>query len=162
MKTKDFVVWLIILLIVLGAYFFIKKTKKSELQAIPYPTPSVEDRVSVKFGGLTIPNDLDKAELKGVADKDALGIATRKYSNGKFVLTVLGDLAEPKAGYFYEAWLLGNNKELVSLGTLRQAKGGYLVDFTSSKDYSSLDSIFVTVEKKHDVTPEEHVLEGSF
>ena len=51
---------------------------------------------------------------------------------------------------------------LISTGRLRIAKGGYLLEFQSSTDYSSYDNAVVTLERVADSVPEEHILEGSF
>ena len=163
MKSKDYIVWFVVLLLIFGGYFFLKKTKTSQNKEIAYPTPSsIEKKITEKFGGIVIPTDADRSDLSPVNGKDGFGMATRRYSNGKFSLTVLGDLPEPKSGQFYQAWILGNNGMPINVGKLSVAKGGYLVDFTTTGDYSNYSKVFVTLESKFDSNPEEHVLEGSF
>jgi hypothetical protein len=166
MKSRDVVAGLIIIVILITGGLLIKKNRANKL-AIPLATPSVEERVTSKFGGIILPEDGDKADLNAVSGQEGLGEAVRTNQNGKFDLTVLADLSEPKAGYFYQAWIVrGNagdeNFGYLSLGALRLAKGGYLIDFTSNKDYSDYEKVVVTLEKANNGTPETHVLEGSF
>lgn len=116
---------------------------------------------------MSIPDDVDKADLKPVVGTEGVGIATRKVENGRFDLTVLADLPAPEEGYFYQAWFgkggIGQEGSvIVSASRLRIAKGGYLSEFTSTESYTDYKDVFVTLEKNFDQTPEKQVLEGSF
>lgn len=141
MKLRDVVTGLVILVILVTSVLLIKKARVNKLQAIPSPTPSVEQRVSNKFGGLTIPDDIDKAELTDVSGGNAFGIATKGM--------VLADLPEPGDGNFYQVWEETGGR-LTLLGKMRIAKGGYLFEgkITGSK-------VIVTLGEKR-------ILEGSF
>lgn len=161
MKTRDIVTGVIVLIVLIAGVLIIRNIRNKNLKAIPSPTPSIEQKVTQKFGNLTIPANADKADLTDVSGGQGLGEAVRTFENGKFTLTVLADLPAPKAGYFYQGWI-SNGTTNLSLGQLRIAKGGYLVDFTSAKDYSSYGKVVVTLEKVLNNTPETHVLEGSF
>jgi hypothetical protein len=90
-----------------------------------------------------------------------MGLATLENQNGKFVYTVIANLEDPTPGYFYQAWIV-NGKDNVSLGQLSVEKGGWITNFTSSKDLSDHKTIWITLERANDNIPEMHILEGSF
>ena len=73
----------------------------------------------------------------------------------------MADLPDPQAGKFYEGWLVMGEK-VVSTGKFMIAKGGYLLEYESSTDYSDYNMVVVTLEQKDDKTPEVHILEGTF
>jgi hypothetical protein len=162
-KTRDVVTGFVVLIIIIAGVLWFKNSRTRRLVAIPTPTPisTIEKQVTQKFGGLKIPANADKADLTDVSGGIGLGEAARTYQNGKFSLTVLADLPDPKTGYFYQGWIVSGTT-YVSLGKLRIAKGGYLVDFTSSVNYSNFKKVVVTLEKVFNNTPETRVLEGSF
>jgi len=152
-RTRDAVIGFIVLVVLVSGAILVRNARKNKL-VLPLPTPTVEQKVTNKFGGLTIPADVDKADLNDVSGDGGLGIATRKFANGKFELTVLADLPAPKGGATYKA-LLYKGSSVISIGFLRVAKGGYLVDFTSQTNYSDYDKVVVTSGGKN-------ILEGSF
>jgi hypothetical protein len=152
-KTRDAIIGFIVLVVLISAAVLIKNARKPKV-TLPLATPTIEQRVSQKFGGLIIPSDVDKADLNAVSGSTGVGVATRKYANGKFELTVLADLPEPKAGTGYQAYLYKDSSPIL-LGTLRIAKGGYMLDFTSSKDYSDYKKVVVKLSGAS-------ILEGSF
>jgi hypothetical protein len=161
MKTRDVIVGFLVLVVAISGILIVRSSKKNKNLNLPLPTPSISQRISEKFNGITIPPNADTADLTPVAGGEGLGEAVRIFENGKFELTVLANLPQPKTGYFYQAWM-SNNTTFVSLGKLDPAKGGYLVDFTSLKNYSGYKRIVVTLEKAFDQTPESKILEGSF
>jgi hypothetical protein len=163
-KKQDVITGILVILILVGGVYFINRARKSNKIEEPIPTPSISERVSDTFGGLTIPPDVDRADLKG---DEGVGIATRSYENGRFELTVLADLENPPEGYFYQAWLVRDDPSaegsvLISASKLRVAKGGYLAEFIASEDYSDYKKVTVTLEKTFDQTPEKEILTGSF
>lgn len=165
MNKRDVVIGLVILFALAGIiYFRAKRTLPQEL-TVPQ-TLSTEDTLEQKFG-LILPEDVDRAELKDVTGGDGSGIATRKFENGRFTHTVLADLPEPAAGSFYEGWLVrgkegDDNFAFISTGKMKLAKGGYLLEFGSSSDFTSYNNVVITQEKVFDAAPETHILEGSF
>jgi len=152
-KTRDAVIGFIVLVVLITGAVLIRNSRKNKL-ALPLPTLTVEQKVTDKFGGLVIPADVDKADLTDVSGTGGLGIATRKFANGRFELTVLADLPDPRPGVSYKVFLFKDDAS-IPVGTLRVAKGGYLVDFVSSRDYSDYSKVVVTLENTN-------VLEGSF
>ena len=159
MNRRDIVIGLIILALIVGIVYFIKRPKTSTVST-ETPIETIEQKMEDNFK-LNIPEDVDKTELKDVSGGLGSGIAVRKYENGKFEHTVLADLPDPENGMFYGGWLVKDGQTVLT-GKMRVAKGGYLLNFTSDKDYSDYKEVVVTLEKTDDQTPEEHVLEGSF
>lgn len=156
MNRRDIVIGLIILALLGGVIYWLRRPRES----LEIPAPSVEEEIEETFK-LTIPEDVEKATLEDVTGGQASGIATRKFENAIFTHMVLADLPDPEAGTFYEGWLvMGDN--VISTGKMRVAKGGYLLEFESTTDYSDYNKVVVTQERVFDNTPEEHVLEGSF
>ncbi len=161
MKTRDIVTGILILVLFFSGLSYFKKVK-TKTQVDTDPTPSIEERVTTKFGGIKIPVDTHKAELIPVGKGLGIAIATKTYEGGKFKVTLLADVEAPPEGYFYQGWLTKDGTSFVSLGKLRVGKGGYMADFESVLDHSDLRKVIVTLEKTSDQKPEEHVLEGSF
>jgi len=161
MKTRDIIVGFLVLVVLITGVLLIKNSKKNKAVNLPAQTPSISQKITEKFGGITIPPNADKADLLPVAGNEGLGEVVRVFDNGKFELTVLADLGQSKNGYFYQAWM-SDGTTFISLGKLNLAKGGYLVNFSSTKNYSGYKKIVVTLEKVFDQTPEEVVLQGSF
>lgn len=160
MDRRDIVIGIVIIAL-LGGFIYFRQKRVDEEEKLKVPqTLSVEDRIEDAFK-VEIPEDVDKTELKDAKGGDASAIATRKFENGLFTHTVLADLADPEAGFFYEGWLVKGD-EVISTGKLSVAKGGYLLEFRSGRDYSDYSEVVITLEKVADKNPEEHVLEGSF
>lgn len=168
MNRKDILIGLAVIAVVAAAVYLIRRPGKTGPQ-IPTPTPrsiTVQERIEESFN-FKIPGDVERAELSDVSGGTGSGLATRKFGEGKFSHTVLADLPDPTAGSFYQGWLVRGKPEdpdfsIISTGKLRIAKGGYLLEFESRKDYSDHKSVVVTLEKKDDKKPETHILEGSF
>jgi len=169
--SRNIVIGLIALAIIVGIVFWYQKTKRS--QELPQaPQPTFEQNFENKFN-VQIPEDVEKAELSDVSGGNGSGLATRKYlpaqagENGRFTHSVLADLPDPSAGYFYEGWLVRGKEgdsdyALILTGKFQLAKGGYLLEFSSQKDYSDYKEVVVTLETVNDQKPEKHILEGSF
>ena len=152
-------------MLLVGVIYVRQRTKPQEEMIVP-ETLSSEQIFEEKFN-IQIPDDVDKAELKEVSDSGGSGIATRKFEDGKFTHSILADLPDPEQGSFYEGWLIRSEEgkddySLVSTGKLRLAKGGWMLDFTSSSDLNDHSKVLVSLEKTFDKTPEEKIIEGSF
>ncbi|KKQ52989.1 hypothetical protein A2865_02115 [Candidatus Woesebacteria bacterium RIFCSPHIGHO2_01_FULL_39_17] len=165
MKRRDIVIGILILAIVGGVIYWRQRSLPSEEMKVP-ETLSLEDTLEEKFK-IEIPEDVDKAELKDVSGGSASAIATRKFENNKFTHSILADLPDPESGSFYEGWLVrgeegSDNFSSFSTGRMRLAKGGFMLEFESSTDYSDHNKVVITSEKVADKLPEKHILEGSF
>ena len=165
MKTRDIVIGVVILLVLAGVIYYRQKQKNLPETTVPEAV-SVEKQMEDKFH-VQIPDDVSKPELKDQTGGNSTGIATENVVNGKYQASILADLPEPTAGKFYQGWVEKGTKgnsdySLVSLGKLKSAKGGWMIDFESSKDYSDHKTFIVTMESKFDSTPETTVLQGNF
>ncbi len=163
MKTRDIIIGVVVLALLAGFVYY--RNNKKETPTVP-PVVSNEKTLEDKFK-IQIPDDVDKADLKAADGGSASGIATKDFTDNKFTSSVLADLPVPAAGEFYQAWLVkgetgSSDYAVVSLGKLKTAKGGYLLDYSSKADYPDYKKVIVTLEKKSDNTPEKTVLEGSF
>ena len=165
MNRRDIVIGFIILAVVAGIIYFVRRPKTTPIET-PVATPSFEEQFENKFN-TQIPDNLDKAELKDITRQGGSGLATRNYENGIFNLTVLADLPDLEPNDFYEVWLSRgtagqNNYSLISIGSLQIAKGGFLLDFNENKNYSDYQNVIISLETKLNTSPEKIILEGSF
>jgi hypothetical protein len=164
MNKRDIVIGFVIFSVVALIIFWSKKPRVTPVET---PTPTPEVKLEEKFN-YEIPEDSNKIDLTDVSGGVSRGIATRSYKNGRFEHVILADIPDPDKGYFYQGWLTTKGKEgeegfsYVKTGKLRVAKGGYLLEFQSSRDYTSFSQVWVTLEKTDDTKPEKHILEGSF
>lgn len=158
MKAKDVVIGFVVLVVLVAGGLYVKNARKGKIN-VPTPTPSFQE-VENKFPGLKVPENADRVSLGSVSGMVGMGEAWRTFENGKFSLTVMADLPAPKVG-FYQGWIVKDGMYL-SLGKMISSKGGYIVEFSSIKDYSDYKKVVVTEEKVFDSTPETHILEGSF
>lgn len=164
MKTRDIIIGVVVILILgIGIYFLLQNGNEEEVVIEPTPTPvSVED-VEDKFN-VDIPDDAETAEMRG---EGTSALATRRIVGGLITLSILADLPDLNAGERYQAWLTKGEEgsddfSRISLGNLRIAKGGYMIDFNSSDDLDGYDHIQVSRETNSDSTPDNVVLEGNF
>ena len=165
MKIRDIVIGLLVLLLLAGVIYWRQRSQRPEEVAVPQ-TLSTEDKIEDKFN-VQIPENVDKAELKDVSGGNASGLATRKFENEEFELGILADLPAAQTGSFYEGWISKGEEgkegyEILSLGGLMVAKGGYLLDFKSVTNYSDYSKVIVSLEKSVGESPDKSVLEGSF
>ena len=160
MKRRDIVIGILVIILLGGIIYWRQKTQKKEELVVP-ETLSVQKEFEDKFK-ISIPENVDKADLSDVSEGNGLGFATRKYENGKFSHTLLADLPEAAAGSFYEGWLMEDDSKVIPTGKLLLEKGGYILEFQSTKDYSSYKKVVVSLEKRLGKSPEKNILEGSF
>jgi hypothetical protein len=146
MRGRDIVTGLVVLVILIAGVLLIKNARDKKLAGVPIPTPSIEQKIGKTFNGLTIPNDAEKAELKDVTGGTSFGIVTRT--------EVLANLPELPKGQVYQVKLENPQGKTILLGSLRIAKGGYLLEYDSSK-YPGYDKVLVVLGSKT-------LLEGSF
>ena len=55
-----------------------------------------------------------------------------------------------------------DDSKVIPTGKLLLEKGGYILEFQSTKDYSSYKKVVVSLEKRLGKSPEKNILEGSF
>jgi hypothetical protein len=151
MNRRDIIVGVVVLVGLAGLIYYWRKPPIEDELQVPQ-TLSVEDEIEGMFN-LQIPEDVDRAELSDKTGGDASGIATREQFNGKYTHTVLADLPDPQVGSYTAELVKDDN--VMTTGTLRTAKGGYLLEFQSEEDLSEYNTVRVKLG-------EEVVLEGSF
>ena len=146
MNTKRIITIFVVLIIAVAAFLILSpRFGKKPPETISTPSPSVEEQLEQKLKGLVIPDDTDKTELKNVSGGEGMGIATST--------EVVADLPGLTAGQTYQV-LLGNGTKTVLLGTMIQAKGGWMLSYDLSK-HSGFNQIFI-------VRDSERILEGTF
>ncbi len=165
-NVRDIVIGIVILVIVLGGIYLVRRQKTPAPLPTPTPVSEFEQNLKDRFN-ITVPENVEKATLKDVNGQAGEGLATRNFENQKFTFTALANLEDPKPGYFYQVWLVRGtpqdaNYNILSLGTMRLAKGGYLLEYESFKDYSDYQNVIVTLERALGAKPQERILEGSF
>lgn len=158
-SKKDIIIGFILIVAIVGGAMFYKNLKSSKVLPTP-TTSSVKSKIEGLFN-YVIPDDLDSIELKDVTGGTSRGIAARKFENGTFTQTILADLPDLTSNEFYEGWIFSGEK-YVSMGKLKVAKGGFLVDFISNTNYLDYKKVIVTKEKINDNKFKALILEGSF
>lgn len=153
MGRKEIFVGIFVILVILGIVFGVKKAKETKVKPLNIPTPSVTQELENRFN-LSISDNVEKINLQAASGFEGVGIATRKFANGIFSHMVIADLTELTSGS-YQAWLIKDENTEISTGTLKLAKGGYLVEFTSKTDYSDYKKVEVRLG-------ESIILSGSF
>ncbi|MCX6704055.1 MAG: hypothetical protein NTZ07_01270 [Candidatus Woesebacteria bacterium] len=145
MRAKDILAAFIVIVVVVAGILVIKNRAKIAQKVSPTASPSIQQQIESKFKGLVIPGDQEKIELKDVSGGLGMGIATRN--------EILADLPTLPNGQFYQGRLEKDGKTVL-LGTLKMAKGGWILNYNSSV-YPGYNKVIVTVGEKH-------ILEGSF
>jgi hypothetical protein len=153
MTRKQALVGLLVILIVIGIGVGMRRAKKTPQVPLVLPSASAYEQIQKTFN-ISLPTDVERADLKKVGSVEGMGVATRKWQNGKFEFTVLADLPDPTEGKPYQVWLQKDTGEKIFLGNLRVAKGGFLLNFESTVNFSDYKKVIV-VETAN-------VLEGSF
>lgn len=164
------VVFIVVVLIIL---FLVRRSQNSSSVAVPVYSPlptslSLYRQQLQNNFGITVPSSATTADLKDVTGGNQMGLTTLDKSAGVNDYTVLANLNDPNAGYFYQAWLVrgttgSSDFDVISLGTLSIAKGGWLIDYKSSKDLSDHKTVWITEERYATNTPAgKHILEGFF
>lgn len=152
-NRRDVILGLVIVVIIIAGALLYKNLKKDRVSATPTPVPTsiTKNKIQEMFK-YEIPDDVTYIELRDVSGGDGRGIATPS--------EILVDLPDPESGYFYQGWLEGGDK-LVSLGKLRPAKGGWLLDYDARR-YSEYKKVVVSLERVFDNSIEKRILEGTF
>ncbi len=139
-------IFVVLVAVFVGFFLLFPSLKKRPPSLnLPLATPGIEEQIEQKFGGLDIPEDAEKTELKNVSGDEGMGIATRS--------EILADLPDLEKGESYQV-LLSDGSKTILLGNLRLAKGGYILEYDSSK-YPGFNQIVVMKGSKR-------ILEGSF
>lgn len=136
MRRRDIIIGIIILIVLITGVIVINNLRAKKLLVIPTPTPSISQKINNTFPNLNIPEGTEQAELKDATGGESFGIATRT--------EIIANLPEPKAGQSYQGWLENSAGNEVLLGTLKQSKGGWILEYNSSR-YPGYNKVIVTV-----------------
>ncbi len=158
---KDILIGFVIIAVIITSILLFKKYRPNQNNKPSPTTPSQTIEFKKEFENnfrYSIPENVNAIELQDVSGGDARGIATEN--------EILVDAKDPEQNYFYEAWL-EKDGNLVTLGKLNIAKGGWLLEYDKSKydDKILPDSykkIIISLETKLDNKIEKRILEGSF
>lgn len=166
MNRRDIVVGIIVIAVLGGIIYFWRTRAPQEEITTPDTLSTTEEMLEERFG-IDIPDELDRTELNSVEGHEGSAIATRNYQDGTFEHTVLADLPQPEGDRFYEGWLVrgeegDDNFDVISTGRMREAKGGWVLEYSSGEDLTDYGKVVITLEEVADSNPEQHVLEGSF
>lgn len=161
-RGRDIAIGIVILIVGLLVIYLFRHRSATNPIASPVPTQISAFQQSLQNNfNITVPDNVAKADLKNTTDSQVQGIATADTQNGKHAYTVIADLEDPAPGYFYEGWLVNGN-DMVPMGILYSGKGGWMVTLDTAKDLGDHKTVWVTLERINDKTPEKHILEGSF
>src|SRR3989339_322964 len=150
-SRKDILVGLVIVVVVVLGVLLFKKLKTPKVLSTPIPQEvSFKNDLENSFK-FDIPDNVKTVELKDVSGGNGRAIATQT--------EILVDIEDPAVGYFYQGWL-ENGGSLISLGKLRIAKGGWLLEYDGSK-YPEYKKVIVSLEKVFDSNLEKRILEGT-
>ena len=114
MRTRDVITGLVVLGLLIGGIFWIRKVKMDR-QSLTVTPPTVEEKIPDTFNGLIVPTDTEKTELKDVSGETGAGIATRDM--------VLADLPDPEVVEYYQVFV--DDKPMGVMGIV---KGGFLFE----------------------------------
>lgn len=158
--------WLIILgvvVVVFAGWWLLRRGKDAggELGIDDVELQSMVDDF-LQERGVELPIGADRANLGDSTGGRATGVATREVMDSGYLFTVLAALPDLESGW-YEAWVSEvNESNVASLGVLRQAKGGYMLEVETDSGLSDRERVIVTQEEIDDGVPELVVLEGSY
>jgi hypothetical protein len=152
-NRRDAILGLIVIVLVIGGALLLRRYRANRVSAVATPTPmSIRKAIQEQFK-FEVPANTNSTELNDVSGGDGRGLATEK--------EILVDLPDPDSKTFYQAWLENSSGQLVSLGKLTAAKGGWLINYDAAR-YPEHKKIVVSSESILDSTLEKRVLEGSF
>lgn len=144
---KSIILGLFILVASIVALYlvFFKNPTEDEFMVVDESETSVVKNTIEDTFKVQIPESADIAELKSSTGYS--GIAAREIIDGVITFTILADLSDPVDGE-YSVYLAKGNVEDVNyseifIGSLHLAKGGYLLDYSSSEDLSEYDKVIV-------------------
>lgn len=138
-----------------GYYFWSQNDNTPKISPEPTPTPSVRNRMEEVFGSSVVSGEGEKLEL---SRDDQMALVTR--SEDKTSLSILADLEDPGEETYF-SWLQKEDGYLL-LGSLREAKGGFVGEYNLRSDWQDANHVVVSRESEQGETPSNKFLEGSF
>lgn len=178
-KGNTAIIWLIILVIVLGAGYSLYKNqqekamkakeekatmmkKEEEKKAMEKETMMKKEEEMMTM--LMTDKTTKKGQLIDVTAGAGTGTAYVLRKDGKLSHFVSAKLPDPETGTFYEGWLVKKTPKLTFFSTgmmTKQKNGMYELTFSANNLYDGYDFVVITLEKVKDAIPEKHILEGT-
>ncbi len=155
-----------VVLVIAGlGYFLFRQSQQVETPEVNSAEVIAEQKAEelLEQMNFEVPETAVRATLRDVEGGSGAGVATKIDDDGNQTFSVLVALPEPSTGVTYEAYLVGEGEgNEVYLGKLREAKGGWILDYESKADLSEYTKVRVTREEVDDRVSEEVILEGEF
>ena len=161
MSKREIAVGVVIILLLSGYVFYKQRQSVSTPELSVPQILSIEDKIEDKFN-ITIPENLNRAELKDISGGFSSGIATIDDQRSYQEVTVLADLPNPPQDSFYQGWLYNTDNTPISMGKLLEGKGGWILDYRSTKSILDYKRVAVSLESTIDESLGKKVLEGFF
>lgn len=167
MKVGMWVLGLVAAVIVVGLIWYGVGVREAAAPALPAGVP-VQGVPAVPVSGEKFEDKAETAILAAISPYTGSGTATRVFEEGTFTHTVTANVGAPRAGKFYEGWLVmktAGGPKFFSTGRMEAKHGAYVLTYTASQDYPDHQDVVITEETEAlglDGKPEAHVLEGSF
>ena len=165
---RDIVIGFVVLIILLGGVYLLRRSpEKPGTEAIDEtPVEEVEKQLEEKFN-FDVPEDVEKASLKDLTGEGSSGLGTRDVTEDGVEVSIIADLPSPDGGEQYQGWMSRGaegeeNFDRVSLGVLREAKGGWMLEIKLEGEYGDYNRLQVSRETRVDDTPEKLILDGEF
>lgn len=146
MKTRDIIIGFIFLVILVAGVLLVYRARNKKNTNLPLPTPNIVEQIKNAFPNLTIPDGVERANLRDVTGGNSIGITTRT--------EVVANLPEAPIGQNYQVLLENSQGKTVNMGNMRISKVGYILEYNSSK-YQGYNKVIVILGNTH-------ILEGSF
>jgi hypothetical protein len=150
-NKKDVIIGFLIIVTLVAGFLIYKKVKTPKPLSTKTPASFEYREDFADTFRMDIPEGSSLIELKDVNGGDSRGIVTKT--------EILVDTNDPKKDHFYQVWLEKDSK-LTSLGKMTIAKGGWILEYSSSEN--SQGKIIVSQEKVFDNNLEQKILEGTF
>lgn len=146
---------LLILLVILGVYFYSNST--NDANDLPSPNSTNTSGSDV----MTANNDLSSI-LEDVSGGTSSGTASISREDGMLTHSATATLPEPAGSNFYEGWLVQTQPlKFISTGKMiKESTGEYSLSYSDSDTYDNYNFVVITIETIADDIPEKHILEG--
>ena len=120
----------------------------------------LENRVNqfLEDKNIVLPENAERANLKSVGGTSDSGVVTREQDANSTNITLIANLPDLETGSYQVIFSKdGEDADSMVLGTLRTAKGGYLLDYSTTDNVSDYNKVEVL-----NTDDESVVLEGNF
>lgn len=155
-----------VVLVVIGLGVFLYRQSRVETEVVTEETQ--EQRVSKRADEVLerfkaqVPEDATRIDLKDVSGGEGAGVVTRRVEAAGEQVSIMVGLPDLETGEAYVAYLASDAQEpeLLKLGQLRQAKGGFLLDTVVKQSLDTYSKVRIIKEFTGSDNSEQVVLEG--